>query len=158
MQITEIKEWLEIYSFVVAIIGGLIGLYFLIRKENKSRMEELYKQFSGKWTNQGAVNGPENTYDLDIELFLKNREISGVLSVINTNTGSRFNCLSIIGKRFRKRARIRFIILHKGELQALGEALLSLNKETIRWKLCHGISDYFPKRTRLWRSVSNSAA
>ena len=158
MQITDFKDWLQVCSLIVAVICGLIGLFYLVRKENKIRTEELDKQFSGKWINEGAIDGPLETHYIELELSLKDREIIGVLSVNSPKYHTQLNCLSILGKRFRRRAKIDIISHQRGETQTIGEAILFLKKRIIVWKLLRGMNDYFPKRTKLWRNDNNTAA
>ena len=152
MQTTEIKDWLQIASFAVAIIGGLIGLFFLIKKETRARTRELDEQLSGHWTNEGNIGGEIDPQIVDLELSAKARQVEGILSVRSVSSSTHCSNLSVIGSRLRKRVAINFIYVRAGNVQTVGRAMLRLKKGNIQWRLRSGTADFFPKKVDLFKT------
>jgi hypothetical protein len=148
---------IEKMGTLTAILTAINGaLYFLFKEFKKSQLK-YWKKMDGTWTNEGDItNSQKDTHfiELMINVDLEDGEVTGTISSRNLSNNDEINYISVNGKIFYKSAKLKLSNIRNGNQINYGKAKISIDNKRIKWKLINPVSDFFPKRTYLHRTLS----
>jgi hypothetical protein len=151
VDISKIKDFLELGSYLVAIIGGCTAGLIFLRRNLKAHNAQLDSAISGKWSNEGSVGGILPTHFVDLDLAIKDGITSGILSSRKLDSETHWNNLSVSGKRKGKKVELHVIHVRHGKISELAVIKIQLDKKNLKWLLIQGTADFFPVEIVLWK-------
>lgn len=150
--IKESTDILELVLKVFAVMGGIAGAFVFIRKEVKAYNEKMTNFFTGKWGNEGVIDGPKQSHYIELEIEAEAGEVKGCFDVRKLEEDHAWHVVSFHGKRFLSKAKCKIIHIRHGQPLDYGTVVLKKkSKHEIVWQLKEGVADFFPKETVLFK-------
>ena len=141
---------------VASVAGISAGSVFLVRKYY-SWDKRVGERLTGKWTNEGGIDS-DDSHCVNLELTARKHNVDGILNVHKYDSETRWNNVSVSGKRKFTVARMNVIHVRDGKVSNVGTFKLKLKGDNLHWHLINGVADFFPRNTILWRMPDDTAA
>jgi hypothetical protein len=151
VDISKIKDLLELGSYLVAIIGGSTAGIIFLRRNLKTYNEQLDCAVSGKWSNEGSIGGELPTHFVDLDLVVEDKIARGILSSRKLNSETHWNNLSVSGTRKGKEVKLRVVHIRHGKIIEPATIKIKIDRKDLKWLLVRGTADFFPVEIVLWK-------